>query len=367
MSKLTFTDRHLSAFIRVTAFSLFLLTGTGRPVLASNSPNDDSQSLSNLVLQALEKNARQDFDGALALAVEVRHRFPNSPAAIFPLVAVYQITMETYRVRTYETQLDSLLGLAVDLAKTAIKKDKKNGRNYFYLGMVYGSRAALFSHSGEWLKAFRDGMKIKRNLLLAIAYSPQFFDPYYSLGVYNYWTSAKSKMLRVFADNRVEGIKQIKIAIEKAQFLRTTARYGLSAIYYNEKAYDAGLKLCEELYAEYPKNPTLSYRKGRILMEQEQWNAAKAAFEQLRSILNKATLQSLSYQMDCLYHLALCERELGNNEAAKALCETALELQEKCDFSKELSGFYQSHEDLRNWLRKLSKALESSEQAQSKT
>ena len=61
------------------------------------------------------------------------------------------------------------------------------------------------------------------NFKKAVVYSPDFYDSYYGMGLHKYWLSAKSKILRAlpFArDNRKQGIKYVKIAMEKGQFTR---------------------------------------------------------------------------------------------------------------------------------------------------
>ncbi len=310
-----------------------------------------------LVQQAMETSEQQDFDGALTIARQARTAFPNSPAPVFGLVAIYQTTMDTYRVRAFDTKVDSLLDIAVRLSKQALKHDRRNGRNYFCLAMAYGSRAVRFAQRGEWLKAFRDGSQIKSNLRKAVSYSPDFYDAYYALGAYNYWIAVKTKVLSVFGNSKREGIDQVEAAVQKGRFLKTNAMYGLSAIYFNEKNYNGCLSVCDKLGSLFPANPTISYRRARVFMKMDQWQLAYKSFERTLRLLEAARFQSVTYQIDCLYHLALCSEKLGKREQAQALSRRALDLERRCDRSRETPGPYDSFDSIKNDLHRLAARL----------
>jgi len=295
---------------------------------------------------SLTKCNNQEYEAALQLAKQIRQQYPESPAGIFAQVIAYQTLMETFRISTYQSRLDSLLGFAVKISKKSLKRDKRNGLNYFYLAIAYGARSATFARRGKWLEALRDGSRIKANLERAIKYSPDFYDAYYGIGTYNYWVSAKAKILRVFGDHRQQGIEQVKMATEKARFLKTNALYGLSSIYFNEQRYEEAAQLCEQIDELYPHNPTGFYRAGRTYQRLGKWQEAKNEFTEVLKILQEAPYQSISYQVDCLYQLARCEQALGNIRQSKTTCEEALALAKKCDFSKELNGPFEKYEDV---------------------
>lgn len=309
----------------------------------------------NFVLfdKALMLCHQQDYEGALEIGRQLRQNYPDDPTGMFVQIITYQTLMETFRVKTYQAQLDSVLEIVVELAKKTLKKDRRNGVNYFYLASAYGARSANFARRGKWLEALRDGTRIKANYQRALKYSPDFYDAYYGLGAYNYWVSVKAKVLRIFGDSREKGIAQVKLAAEKGHFLKTNALYGLSSIYFNEGRHEEALQVCDEIIARYPGNPTCYYRKGRILQMRGQWAEAQKQFAAVRDILSKTPHQSLSYQVDCLYQMALCEYSQKHSPASHALCEQALALVEKCDFSRELNGPFEKYDEIQKRLQEL--------------
>lgn len=349
-----------------TGVSLFFLLKDAR---GQETEPDTNSSMQSLFKQAMDKTHAEEFDEAIRLGKLIRENYPDEPAGAFVLLISYQTIMRNYRIKDYESQIDSLMDLAIDLAQKAVKNDKKDGKNYFYLGCAYGCRSIHHAQKSKWLDAFKDGTQVLKNFNKAIAYSPDFYDSYYGLGLYKYWFGAKSKVLRIlpFAkDNRQEGIEQMKLAIEKGEYLNIDAMYGLSAAYFNEGAYQRALQLTDKLYEHYPNNPSLNYRRGLIYRELGRWSDAKKSFEHLYNILTDSKYQSISYQVECLYQMAKCQYELGNYFETKRLCREAIALEKQCDFSREIDGPLESYADIKDKLYELNDQVKSLELTQVK-
>ena len=345
-----------SLVIYLTISSIILIARNPACLYAT----EPDTSFYNLFEQALQKYHQEDYEGAIQLALQIRKSYPEEPAGVFALLTTYQTMMRNYRVRYYESQYDSLLDLVVKLSKKAIKRDKKNGVNYFYLGCAYGSRSIYYARRRQWMKAFRDGSQVLNNFKKAVSYSPEFYDAYYGLGLYKYWLSAKAKFLLFLPfvkDQRREGIEQIKLAAEKGRFLKIDSMYGLVSVYYNEGMYEEALKVNDQLYERYPNNPSLLYRRGRILQALGRWQEAMDIFSRLHEILSHTRLQSISFMIDCLFQMAKCHYTLGNYLETQRLCNLAMELEKSCDFSKELDGPIEKYEDIKKQLHELTKKV----------
>jgi tetratricopeptide (TPR) repeat protein len=334
----------------VTGSNLLLIH---KQVLAQEAAQKDFYSLFKATL---DKYHNEKFDEAIAIANQIRQEYPHEPAGAFGLLATYQTIMRNYRVRLFESEFDSLLNLSIKLAEQGLKKNKKNGINYFYLGCAYGSRSIFYAQRGRWLDAFSDGTKVTTNFNKALAYAPDFYDSHYGLGLYKYWLGAKSKLLRILPfsrDSRQEGIEHIKLAIEKGNYLNIDGMFGLSAAYYNEGEYEKALEVSDNIYKLYPNNPSLLYRRGRILQALNRWQEAIVIFEKLQAILKSSEYQSISFQIDCLYQLAKCHFQLGSYLDTKRLCQNAIILENYCDFSKETDGPIENFADIKKQLHKL--------------
>lgn len=311
--------------------------------------------------ETVRKYHQEDYDASVQLAIKLREEYPDTPAGVFALLANYQTLMRNYRVRIYEAQYDSLIELCIKLTQKSIKNLKKDGRNYFYLGCVYGSRSIYYARRGKLMSAFKDGSKVLTNFKKALAYDPEFYDSYYGLGLYNYWLGAKAKFLRFLSfskDRRHEGIEQIKLAIAKGRFLYIDGMYGLTTIYYNEGDYEKALEINDKLYQKYPTNPSLLYMRGRIYQALQRWSEALNTFETLYSLLKTAKYKSTSYQVECLFQMAKSQYHLGNFLETQRLCQEAIALNKNCDFSKELDGPLEKFSEIENQLHKLNDEVE---------
>ncbi|NIV93161.1 tetratricopeptide repeat protein [candidate division KSB1 bacterium] len=359
--------------IFTTATFVVAAAGYGFCLLPKNAIGQEASAdsaLYSMFEKTLDNSHRERFREAISIAMKIRGKYPEEPAGAFGLLATYQTISRNYRVKLYESQIDSLLDLSIELAEEAVKRDKKNGIGYFYLGSAYGMRCIHNASQRDWFAALRDGSNVSESFERAIRYNPKFYDSYYGLGLYKYWLGAKSKILRILPfskDKRHEGIKHIKLAIEKGRFLNVDAMYGLSAAYFNEGEYEQALEITDRLYEEYPYNPTLLYRRGRIFQALERWQSAKVSFEKLYDILKNAEFQSVSYQVDCLYQIAKCDFNLGNYLQAQQCCEEAISMEEHCDFSKEREGPLEEFSEIKDGLHELNKNAEAQMLTEAKT
>ncbi|MFQ5709832.1 MAG: tetratricopeptide repeat protein [bacterium] len=341
--------------VAITACCLFLFLNR---VVAQEAPRDTSYYL--IFEKALAKYHNEEYETAIQLATQLRVDYPDLPAGAFGLMATYQTIMRNYRVKLYESRLDSLMDLSIKLAKKAVKKNKRDGMNYFYLGCAYGSRSVYYARRGKWLDAFKDGTKVMNSFQKAVKYDPRCYDSYYGLGLYNYWLGASTKLLRIlpFSKNKKkQGVEQVKLAVEKGRFLKVDGLYGLSTVYYNEGEYEKALEICNQLYAKYPNNPSLLYKKGRILKALKRWPEAIETFEQLYDQLQSVKYQSVSFKVDCLYQLAACQFQAGNTLDSWRNAQKAVELDKDCDMSKELDGPFDKHSDIEKQLQALNKKV----------
>lgn len=341
------------------ATASYLLLMFSNQAAAQDAPTDTSYY--PLFEKALEKYHNEEYEEAIRLSLDIRKQYPDVPAGVFGLMTTYQTLMRNYRVRLYESKMDSLLDLAIDMSKKAINKSRNPGLNYFYLGCAYGSRSIYHARRGKWLDAFKDGTNVRNSFEQAIKHDPDFYDAYYGLGLYNYWLGAKARFFGILSftkNKKAEGLEEIKLAVKKGRFLQVDSMYGLTSAYYNEGEFEKALEISDSVYASYPHNPSLLYRRGRILQELKRWEEACETFADLHNLLVDTKYQSISFQVECLYQMARSYYELGNHIETYRLCQEAIALDKKCDFSKELNGPIDKYEDIQDQLFKLNKKVD---------
>lgn len=337
--------------------AVFILQALTVPILIRAEVQPDSTEV--LFERVNNLCHAQGFEQSIAIALDIRQQFPDSPVGVFALLKNYQSIDSNYRVKLFETKVDSLLDIAIELAKKALKNDRKNGRNYFYAGTAYGFKSLFSAQHNRWVDAFKAGTKISRNLNRAVTLEPKFYDAYYGLGLNNYWLNAKGPLryLPNARKNRNLGIEYIKLVIEKGTHSKTDAMFGLAAIYIHEEEYDRALELYLELFKQLPQNPNISYRMGKIYEVQKNWRDAFNSYTILLDLLDNTPYKSYSYKVECLYSLAKCNYEMKKLVKAKRLCQEAIAIWPLCDFDKELEGPYETFSEILNGLNNLSKVL----------
>lgn len=126
-----------------------------------------------------------------------------------------------------------------------------------------------------------------RSLKKAIKGDPGWVDPYFGLGVYEYWRSVYTQRLRFipfFPDRRQEGVDKLKRVIQEGRFTNDLARGALAWIYYNEEQYKKAEALCFPLRKKYPGNLVLRTLKAHILTAKRQFDPALREYQKILAV-----------------------------------------------------------------------------------
>ncbi|MFC1502382.1 tetratricopeptide repeat protein [bacterium] len=320
----------------IHALLLLCLTGSARAQLARL----DSVS-HTLLLQGIHQVHIEAYDDALATFDTLMMHRPEHPIGYFGASAVYKTIMQNYRVKTYESQLDSLLDLTVAVGEKAVRKNRRDVLAYFYMGGAYGFRGLHKIRKRDWLGAFKDGVKGLNDIQTALDRDPKMYDAYYGLGTFHYWRSAKTKLLGLlplFRKDKQRGIFEIEVAIEKGTYTPVECQYALVPIYYDSGEYDKALKVNQNLFDQFPANPSCLYMRSRIFEQLANWDEALIAVKGLLAHIEASKYQSIGYHMECHYLMAYYLHQLDRDGMALQHLEKFQTFKEKRDASGELEG-----------------------------
>jgi len=320
----------------------------------------DDDAFYSLVSHGMDLINEGHYQGALESCENLMLYYPESPVGYFYIAALYQIIMRNYRVRTYESQFERYINLAIEKGEEALKKDQRDAMSHFYLGAAYGYKALHKSLKREWFSAFKDGQRNISCLKEAIQVEPTLYDAYYGLGVYHYWRSAKSKtfwFLPFIGDERQKGIDELWKSIHKGKHSAIEGRYALTTIYYNEADYQKAWDVNQQLYGLFPNNPACLYMRGRILEKLGKWKKAEMTFRRLLNHLMASEYRGIGYQIECHYRLAFYLSKQKQFYQALRECELALQLSKLHNPSKELEGHLENTKEILEEARKLHRQL----------
>lgn len=176
--------------------ALILIVFLSSEVSPAKTPSAHLDSVAHeLLLKGIHQVHNEEYFEAIATFEKLIDHLPDHPVGYFGKAAAYKTIMQNYRVNQYETALDSLLNLTIQIGEKASRKDVLAR---FYLGGAYGYRGLHKVRKRNWLGAFNDGLKGINALQEVLEIDPTLYDAYFGLGAYHYWRSAKAKILRVF-------------------------------------------------------------------------------------------------------------------------------------------------------------------------
>jgi len=155
-----------------------------------------------------------------------------------------------------------LVEKAIELAEGQLQKTD-SAEMRFYAGAAWLLKARLHGLRDEKRATARAGVKAREHLLRAIERDLNLADAYTGLGLYNYYADTLSRLVKFFrffmgipGGNKMEGIRQLEIAIEKGELTAVEARFYLAKNLRNyDQKYEEAAGLLEPLLREYPENP----------------------------------------------------------------------------------------------------------------
>ena len=160
---------------------------------------------------------------------------------------------------------------AISLARAQLAKSDA-AEMHVYVGLGFALKARLYSLRDEKRNVARSGVAARAEFIRALQLDPDMADATAGLGLYNYYVdtlSAIAKMLRFFmgipGGNKEEGIRQMKVGIERGVFLSVDSSFYLARnLRTYDQRYDEALSVTEPLVTRYPRNPVFQLLAGNL-------------------------------------------------------------------------------------------------------
>ena len=282
-----------------------------------------------------------DFDLALDFFRDLIDRYPDRPVGYFGMMGVYQTIMRDYRNTEYEAVYDSLLDLTIHKGEETLERDRRDVYARFFLGGAYGFRGLLNVRKRKWVSAFQDGLKGLVHMERVLEMEPTLYDANYGLGMYHYGVASKGRKagLAVILRNwKHRGIQEIWTAVRHGSASHTSGRYALMAVYFDDEAYEKSWAINDELFREYPLNPSCLYMRGRIAEQTERLSEALEAYTRLLRRVRESPFRRPGHETDCLAGIARVRYRMNDKQGARRALDEAFRLAETREPDKELEG-----------------------------
>lgn len=330
-----------------TSIWLCLATPFSQP---GYNPEYTYNSQDSLIWEAIVQVDAEQFDSALKLFQKVIEADSTSPKGYFFIAAVYSNLVSDYRNFGYRSEFYEHVDKAIQIGELKEKSGDATVEDFFYYGGAVGYRGIFRSFDGDWWGAFTDGLRGRRLLAKALKADTSYTDVYLGLGTYDYWRSAKTKVLwwlPFFSDKRDQGIQEIKESISNGKFATHEGKYALMRIYFDYGKYEEAIRHWEtEVKILNPEDPFSHYWLGRSYIKTEQYRNALSSFRTILTVYLKSPHYDPGGEMECRYFIGLCHWKLGDLPRAAEQLRLAATIAEQLSGRKDLKEILEEIEPL---------------------
>lgn len=326
-----------------------MITGILAPILISCSTalcqpgyNADYRydPIDTLIWNAIVQIDAENFDLALALLDRVIDADTTSTRGYFFVAACYSNLVSDYRNFSYRDDFFKHVNRAIEIGERKEKSGQATVEDLFFYGGAVGYRGIFKSFDGDWWGAFKDGIKGRSLLGQALTADSTYRDIYFGFGTYDYWRSAKTKILwwlPFFSDKREKGIEETWRAIREGKFAAHEGRYALIRIYYDYGKYEQVISHWEKEVRHFnPEDPFSLYWVGLAYLKTGQYDQALESFETILSVYLRSPYYDPGGEMESRYFVGLCHSELGNYREALRHLLTASVMAEQLKGRKDI-------------------------------
>jgi tetratricopeptide (TPR) repeat protein len=258
-----------------------------------------------MAVRGMNKLMDGDFDAAAEAFRQIQKSDPDSPLGHLleadenwwkiylteaDLVDPDVFEARTEAVTPYDSDFARAVDLAITKADARIKAHQDEALNYFCEGLAYGLRAQLEALRDHALATARAGKRLRNLSLTALKLDPNLNDAWFGVGLYNYFVDTLPtyvKMLRFLillpGGDRVEGLRQMRVAMDKGQLVPAEAKFHLAKNYCRafERQYAASLELFRQMQQQYPHNPLWDLLTGSTELRMGKVKDGEALYRQV--------------------------------------------------------------------------------------
>lgn len=154
----------------------------------------------------------------------------------------------------------------------SMSEEKATAEDLFWMGQVWGLLAVRHGEQDEWLKAARNGKRMREAGRRAQRLDPEFADAYVLTGLYDYMAAELPsfvKVLRFFlflpGGDRERGIESLRLARREGRLASRQAGIILQQILVHEGRLDQAVELGRAMLEEDPADGPAALRLARAL------------------------------------------------------------------------------------------------------
>ncbi len=262
---------------------------------------------------------KRQYTQAATEIQSVIDRWPDEVLGYFGMMLLYQLRNFENLDHRFDQQYLQWHEQGRKSALKIINDGRSDPWHLFIAAGTLGLSGMYKLNQGKTVRALRDGSMALNALKKALKKDPNWVEPYYGLGLYDYWRSVFTNrwtFLPFFPDKRDEGRRNIQKVIERGTFAQELARGSLAYMYYNDKKYAEALKITGPLVAKYSNNVILQILHAHILTKLKRYDLAKKNYE--RILRQDPRLTKVNFYLARLYFASAKDEQEKRKKNASA-------------------------------------------------
>jgi tetratricopeptide (TPR) repeat protein len=243
------------------------------PVNALEDTSQNSLHYMQMRGESNDKFKKAEFDSK-----QIIKKYPDNPAGYFFYASVLNSFMEFLQSEDHENEFYQYCDIAINKGEKLLDKDQNNIWAQFFIAGSNGLKGTYESRYDRWLTAFKHGWRGVVIFKEILKKHPDIHDVNYGLSTYDYWRSAKTKMLWWLPgveDKRDESISILFSLLELGKYVKENASLSLIDILINEKRYEDSFPVIQKFLNQYPHNLTCWWKKVLIEIEIKNFEEAE--------------------------------------------------------------------------------------------
>lgn len=244
-----------------------------------------SGELDRTILRCESLVMERRFEEGRALFDELEKQDPD---ALLPSMGRLLILMAHYLERgapreILDESFKSEFAINQRILRKMQKKDDPSAWDHFVMGGSLGVRGLYELENKRYVSAFMHGLSALSHFREAQRVDPQIHDVYFATGLYKYFRSVKTRylwFLPLIRDQREEGIREIRLALDKGHYAPPACKIALVHLSEREGLDEEGMRMGEEYLGDYPGSLLIRDGLARIYERQERWRDAARTYRE---------------------------------------------------------------------------------------
>lgn len=260
----------------------------------------------NLAISSIYNVYNEKFKQAEDDAKRIIKKYPNHPAGYFFYAAVLNLLMEYLQSDKYENEFYKYCDFAISKGEDLLEKQPDNAWAKFFIAGANGIKWTYESRYERWLTAFKHGWRAVVMLRELLESNPEMKDALYGIAIYNYWRSAKIKLLwwlQSVEDRRDRAIRMLYDLQNEGTYVKEGSSINLIGMLYNEKRFAHAIEVADKMLTKYPSNLICRWKKAEAQLDLKEFDKAENSYKYILKHIESGSFDGNYNAVLCRYYL----------------------------------------------------------------